>query len=176
MADPKHLCSFIVNIESRKTTRIFFMSEQATEVKKLLDEQDFGVLSTYSVDVEGFPFGSVTPYSLSDRYQPLIYINNIAQHTKNIDRDSRVALTILEKVSYGHGAKPQSHGRVTIMGKASGVPEAKTELFENYYQRFPEAEGFQQAHGFYLYQIEPVRLRYIGGFGKAFWLEPQDLA
>ena len=151
------------------------MSQEVIEVRKLLDDQDFGVLSTYSVEVEGFPFGSVTPYSLSDRYNPLIYISNIAQHTKNIDRDNRVALTILEKVSYGDNAKPQSHGRVTIMGKASRVPTEKTSLFQNYYKRFPEAKSYQQAHGFYLYQIEPVRIRYIGGFGKIFWLEPDAL-
>ena len=127
------------------------------------------------MEVVGFPFGSVTPYSLSDGYSPLICISNIAQHTKNIDQDNRVALTILEKVSYGENAKPQSHGRVTIMGKASRVPKEKTELFQNYYQRFPEAESFQEAYGFYLYQIEPVRMRYIGGFGKIFWSEPKDL-
>lgn len=152
------------------------MSQEVIEVQKLLDNQDFGVLSTYSVDVDGFPFGSVTPYSLSNCYNPLIYISNIAQHTKNIDQDNRVALTILEKASYGDNAKPQSHGRVTIMGKASRVPTQQTELFQNYYQRFPEAEGFQQTHGFYLYQIEPVRIRYIGGFGKIFWLDADALA
>jgi heme iron utilization protein len=154
------------------------VNSEAIAVKTLLDNQDFGVLSTYSVDVEGFPFGSVTAYALSNNYHPLIYISNIAQHTKNIARDNRVALTILENVTDVDSPNPQNHGRVTFIGKAIEVPEIEeeiSELHQKYYQRFSDGEIFQKAYGFYLFKIEPVRIRYIGGFGKIFWLEPSCL-
>ena len=60
-------------------------------------EENFGVLSTISVDVEGYPFGSVTPYCMDRMSRPIIYISPIAQHTKNIVADSRVSLTVIEK-------------------------------------------------------------------------------
>ncbi len=153
------------------------MSAEEIAVRTLLENQNFGVLSTYSVDVEGFPFGSVTPYSLSDTYNPLIYISNIAQHTKNILNDNRVALTILEPSQAAY-QNPQKHGRVTVMGKAMAVTdseESSSELLQKYFQRFPESESYKYAHGFQLFRIDPVRIRYIGGFGKIFWLEPNQL-
>ncbi|NJK41090.1 MAG: pyridoxamine 5'-phosphate oxidase [Acaryochloridaceae cyanobacterium SU_2_1] len=153
------------------------MNSEAQAVSQLLDNQSFGVLSTYSVDVEGFPFGSVTPYSLTETYHPLIFISNIAQHTKNILRDNRVSLTVLEHLQ-SPKADPQKHGRVSILGHATALPhdaERDKESYQRYFQRFPESEGYQNTHGFQLYEITPVRIRYIGGFGKIFWLEPQAL-
>lgn len=150
------------------------MSLEATAVRDLLDRQRYGVLSTYSVDVDGFPFGSVTPYGLTAAYHLLIYISDIAQHTKNIRQDNRVALTILEP-GQAAAEDPQAHGRVTVMGKASIVDDAEDDPFQRYFQRFPEAKSYKNAHGFNLFRIEPVRVRYIGGFGKIFWLEPELL-
>ncbi|PZD75396.1 hypothetical protein C1752_00407 [Acaryochloris thomasi RCC1774] len=151
------------------------MSSEANAVKKLIEQQNFGVLSTYSVAVEGFPFGSVTPYSLTDRYHPLIFISNLAQHTKNIANDSRVSITILENVQ-GGTQDPQKHGRASILGRAVPLDFARDEAkYQKYFQDFPESEGYQNTHGFQLYEIEPVRIRYIGGFGKIFWVEPEQL-
>lgn len=150
------------------------MNPEATAVRDLLEKQTYGVLSTYSVDVEGFPFGSVTPYGLTGTCSLLIYISDIAQHTKNIRQDNRVALTALEPVP-ATAEDPQAHGRVTVMGKASMVDDADEALFELYFQRFPDSRSYKNAHGFNLFRIEPVRIRYIGGFGKIFWLEPDQL-
>ena len=152
------------------------MSSEATAVIKLIDQQSFGILSTYSVDVEGFPFGSVTPYSLTDDKHPLILISNIAQHTKNIIKDNRVSLMVLENLQDGT-QDPQKHGRASILGRATPLDSQADEAkYENYYQQFPESRAYQNTHGFQLYEIKPVRIRYIGGFGKIFWLEPEQLA
>jgi len=153
------------------------MSSEATAVKKLIEQQSFGVLSTYSVDVEGFPFGSVTPYSLTENHHPLIFISNIAQHTKNITKDNRVSLIILENMQDG-SKDPQKHGRASILGRATPLETTGTEneeKYQRYFQRFPESESYKDTHGFQLYEINPVRIRFIGGFGKIFWLEPEQL-
>lgn len=153
------------------------MSSEAKAVKKLIEQQNFGVLSTYSVAVEGFPFGSVTPYSLTETYNPLIFISNLAQHTKNIAQDDRVSLTILENLQDGT-EDPQKHGRASILGRAIPLETTGAEneaKYQRYFQQFPEAEGYQNTHGFQLYEIKPVRVRFIGGFGKIFWVEPEQL-
>lgn len=153
------------------------MSSEAKAVKKLIEQQSFGVLSTYSVDVEGFPFGSVTPYSLTENHNPLIFISNIAQHTKNIIKDNRVSLIILENMQDG-SKDPQKHGRASILGRATPLETTGEEnegKYQRYFQRFPESESYKDTHGFQLYEITPVRIRFIGGFGKIFWLEPEQL-
>ncbi|NEQ96904.1 MAG: pyridoxamine 5'-phosphate oxidase [Cyanothece sp. SIO2G6] len=147
--------------------------------KTLLQQQSFGVLSTHSVDVAGFPFGSVTPYSLTLDYHPLIYISNIAQHTQNIIADSRVALTILaDTPPETPKTDPQTRPRITILGHAIPVlPDdpASDALHQIYFNQFPDAQAILSQLGFHLYHIQPVRLRYIGGFGKICWVEPEQL-
>ena len=48
----------------------------------LLASHTYGILSTHSLEVKGYPFGSLTPYCLDNQYRPVIPISNIAQHTK----------------------------------------------------------------------------------------------
>jgi hypothetical protein len=43
--------------------------------RTLMLEESFGVLSTISVDVPGYPFGSVTPYCLDRMNRPVVYIS-----------------------------------------------------------------------------------------------------
>ena len=67
--------------------------EKIQAARRLFLEQSFGVLSTISLDVAGYPFGSVTPFCADERCRPILYIAQIAQHTKNIsDADARVSL------------------------------------------------------------------------------------
>ena len=154
------------------------MSSEASNVIKLLEDRNFGVLSTYSLEVEGYPFGSVTPYGLSDAYCPLIYISDIAQHTKNISNDNRVSLTVLE-ARPDECQDPQKYGRVTVLGRAidlTGSGEILSNSLQRYFHRFPESKKYQNVHGFRLFKIDPVRIRYIGGFGQIFWMEPNQLS
>jgi putative heme iron utilization protein len=43
-----------------------------------------------------------------------------------------------------------------------------------YYRHFPWAEDYRETHGFAFFRLEPVRLRYIGGFGDIRWIEPEE--
>ncbi|HVQ65800.1 MAG TPA: pyridoxamine 5'-phosphate oxidase family protein, partial [Terriglobia bacterium] len=70
--------------------------QKAQAARRLFLKESFGVLSTHSLDMPGYPFGSVTPYCADERCRPIIYISSIAQHTKNILKDPHVSLTIVE--------------------------------------------------------------------------------
>ncbi|MGH9816446.1 MAG: heme iron utilization protein, partial [Candidatus Acidiferrales bacterium] len=54
------------------------------EARQLLLRDYQGVLSTLSVAVSGYPFGSLVPYCLDRQGRPIILISRIAQHSKNI--------------------------------------------------------------------------------------------
>ncbi len=144
--------------------------ERHRDARALLCAGTAGVLSTHSVEVGGYPFGSVVPYCLDRHGRPLLLISEIAQHTKNIDADPRVCLTIL-----AGGADVQASGRLSVLARAKRVGEGAAEAAERYTRRFPGSSGYHQAHDFFFARLDPVRLRWIGGFGDIRWIEPEDL-
>jgi hypothetical protein len=131
-----------------------------------------GVLSTLSVDVPGFPFGSVVPYCLDRQGRPVILISKIAQHTKNVLADNKVSLIISERDT----DDIQAHGRVTYIGYAHPVAEDDVDTPDRYYQYFPDATDYHKTHRFDLFYIELHRLRFIGGFGQIHWFDAQAYA
>ncbi len=188
--------------------------EAIRQARNLLYVQDFGILGTISVKLEGFPFGSVVPYCLDGNGRPVVLISTIAQHTKNIGQDSRCSLTIT-----AGGEDVQAHARLCLIGNMKKLPvgtedseklaetvelaesaeSAETvELAESaesgqtvgsmgspamthpaatrerYYRYFPESRKYNQAHDFSFYYLDPVSVRYIGGFGAIYWVEPEQ--
>ncbi|MGQ0656705.1 MAG: HugZ family pyridoxamine 5'-phosphate oxidase [Chromatiales bacterium] len=144
----------------------------SAEARTLLTAESAGVLSTLSVDVKGYPFGSVVPYCLDRQGRPVILISRIAQHHKNILVDPRVSLIVLER----GGGDVQVNGRLTCLADAARVPAAEVEeVAERYYRFFPQSTGYHKVHDFEFFRLEPVRFRYIGGFGRIHWIEPAKL-
>ncbi len=140
--------------------------------RRLLNSRSYGILSTHSKEVEGYPFGSVTPYVINREGNPVILISTLAQHTKNISANPKVALTVIEG---DKGGDIQAYGRVTIIGDAEIVPKDSPSA-KRYLRYYPGAKRYFEAHDFNFYHIKFVRGRFIGGFGKIFWLEQEDMA
>jgi len=146
------------------------MSEQAKrQARELLLREYRGVLSTQSKAMPGFPFGSVVPYCLDAQGWPLILISRIAQHTHNLKVDGKCSLLVAER-----GADDvQAVGRLTLLAEARMLDEAAdiAAAAERYYRYFPESRGYHDAHDFDFWRLQPVRWRYIGGFGAIHWLD-----
>jgi hypothetical protein len=145
--------------------------DKTYHARALLHTQRHGGLATLSVEVPGYPFGSITPYALDSEGAPLILISTIAQHTKNILADSRVSLTVHDTTA----PDPQEGARLTWIGDAAVVPEQETAAHARYRAYFPHTADYSQTHDFALYRIHLKRARFIGGFGRIYWLEPQEL-
>lgn len=143
------------------------MSEQGDEARRFTRGQTSGVLSTISKRLEGFPFGSVSPFILDHAGRPVILISEIAEHTKNIDADPRVSIIVQP-----YSTDMQVTGRITIIGRAQRLDD-KDRLGPRYLRYFPQAESYFVMHDFHFYSIEPVRIRWIGGFGRIFWVDPE---
>jgi len=138
------------------------------EARSLLLHKHHGILSTISVEIPGYPFGSVVPYCLDFQGNPVILISTIAQHTKNIRANSKVSLTITEEEI----GNVQAKGRLTIVANAIPIEKEIEEIGERYYQYYPESKDYHQTHDFSFYRLELVRARFIGGFGKIHWIQP----
>src|SRR5215467_10946377 len=147
------------------------MSDQARTARTLLKRQSVGVLSTHSVDVEGYPFGSIAPYVLNYDGEPTMLISDIAQHTRNIKRNNKVSLTIFDQCA----DDPQAGSRLTWIGNAESVDPSDTKIRYRYLRYFPSAEAYFETHDFSLYRIHLRKARFIGGFGEIYWIEQEAM-
>lgn len=145
------------------------MSEKAAQhAREMLLKEYQGVLSTHSKAMPGFPFGSVVPYCLDGEGRPLILISRIAQHTHNLQKDAKCSLLVGER-----GADDvQAAGRLTVLAEASPLQDEAqvAEAAGQYYRYFPQARDYHLTHDFDFWVLEPVRSRYIGGFGEIHWI------
>jgi putative heme iron utilization protein len=147
--------------------------DRAAPARALIQEEQHGVLCTISLRVAGWPFGSVTPYAMTSQGEPTILISEIAEHTKNLRADPRVSLFIQES-AFLHDT--QSGRRITLMGQATPVESADVpDARSRYLARFPNAEQYFSVHDFTLFKISTVHVRFIGGFGEIYWLEPNEV-
>ena len=145
--------------------------ERIYAARSLFLQESFGVLSTISLDLPGYPFGSVTPYCADEQCRPIIYISYIAQHTRNVLADPRVSLTVIDR---NGGSDVQAEGRVTLIGDARTVSDDETRVRERYFRHFPSARQYEGDHDFAFFRMDLVRVRFIGGFGQIYWVEPAD--
>src|SRR5436309_15038380 len=145
--------------------------KENNEARRLFLQQSFGVLSTISLDVPGYPFGSITPYCADRQCRPVIYISRIAQHTQNILADSRVSLTVLENADSGD---VQARGRLTCIANARPLSKDEEDVSERYFRYVPQARDYAWTHDFEFFRLELVRVRFIGGFGRIYWIEPDE--
>ncbi|MFP5463602.1 MAG: DUF2470 domain-containing protein, partial [Gammaproteobacteria bacterium] len=73
-------------------------------------------------------------------------------------------------------ADPQAGPRLTCIAEAHALSaDATGAVAERYYRFFPAARAYAGTHDFSFYALRPVRLRYIGGFGKIGWIEPHEI-
>ena len=141
------------------------MQDIAFQAKQLSRTHHSGVLGTHSTSMPGYPFGSVVPYLLTPAGDAIIYISDIALHTRNIKANDKVSLTIFDAGE----DDSQANGRVTIMGSAELAKQ--NDVKAQYFRLFPQAKKYEQTHDFNFYAIRTERVRFIGGFGKIHWVD-----
>jgi len=144
----------------------------AAKARALFRRVDAGVLSTHSHEMTGFPFGSLAPYALTLEGRPLIYVSQLAEHTRNLAADPHCCLTVVEPPN---GGDRQAVGRASLLGEAQRLPDAeRAAAAARFFALFPEQRAYEDFHDFGFWRIEPVRVRWIGGFGEIHWIERDD--
>lgn len=137
------------------------------EARNLLRRKEKAILSTHSASREGYPFGSMTTYMSDLQGHCIIYVSDLAQHTKNILNNPKISIIISEDNEKDINAG----ARLTILGDAEVVAENElAEISEQFWARFPESRKYQNTHDFKFYRIRSRHVRYIGGFGQIYWL------
>jgi len=143
----------------------------ARHARRLMQQVTQGVLSTHSLEVEGYPFGSVVPFVTDASGQAVLLLSDIAQHTANIHANARVSLTLVEPAD-----DAQAAGRLTILGDVERITDPQSSgIAQRYLRRFPAAARYHETHDFAYYRLRVVKARYIGGFGRIHWVSAEDL-
>ena len=130
-----------------------------------------GTLCTLAKDPAGFPYGSFVTFAM-DGPNPIFFISNLAEHTKNLREDPRASLLVAES----GGSDPLANGRVTLLGKGRLVEqgEERDTIKDAYLTAHPNAEYYIDYSDFGFWKIDVESVRYIGGYGRMSWVETGD--
>ncbi len=145
------------------------MSEGAA-ARRYLRQHSAGVLSTLSVRLGGYPFGSVTPFVTDHSARPVILVSRLAEHSRNLAADPRASLLV-----HDPAADAQSAPRLTLVADAVAASEA-ADLAARYLRYFPDAQRLVALGDFSFYVLEPVFVRHILGFGAIRSIAPTSFA
>lgn len=141
------------------------------EARRYLRRHHHGVLSTISKKLDGYPFGSVVPCVLDHAARPAIFISRLAEHTRNIEANPRVSLLV-----HDASTNVQAAARLTLIGNATRVTDDLAALQARYLSYFSDAKRLVALGDFAFYRIEPLTLRFIGGFGAIQWISAGSYA
>lgn len=163
--------------------------DPAADVRRWLLEAKSATLCTLSAKggLEGWPFGSIVPFALTARGEPVVLIARIAAHTANLRKDARASLFVHEPHREGD---PQAGWRATLLGRMEKLVPASeaarelmpyeratpddelAEIHARYRERVPASDGYLETHGFDFWRLSGLeKVRYIAGFGSITWLE-----
>jgi len=147
----------------------------AERCRTLVASETRGALSTIATQPEGYPYGSVASYGLDGRGNPLLFVSTMAEHTQNALRDPRASLLVTEPVP--DAADPLASGRVTLMGEMHAVEPSDRDLTRARYLDANPAAGYYIDFGdFDFYRINVQSIRYVGGYGRMSWVDPEEYA
>ena len=145
-------------------------STHAEQARTLTEKMSTATLCTISERSDGCPYGSFVTYAIHDG-EPIFLISILAEHTKNLEAESRASLMVSES---GEG-NPLALGRVTLLGKCEKLSkDDDPSLKEVYLRRHPNASFYIDFEDFSFYKLKISEARYIGGFGRMSWVDGPD--
>jgi heme iron utilization protein len=149
----------------------------AVQARTLLDEQSAGFLSTLSrpdangAIPTGTPFGSLVSVLAADDGSLWILISAMAEHTGNLDADPRASVLVSQTAP--PEVDPLALSRLTLIG-AARRERPTSSIRIAYLERHPGASRYVDFPDFGWFRLEPLGVRYVGGFGRMSWISIDD--
>jgi hypothetical protein len=145
----------------------------AERCRTLVLSAQSATLSTIAREPAGFPYGSLVTVAFDDRGRPLFLLSTLAEHTGNLAACADASALVTEPLG-GHD-EPLALGRVTILGRCEAVAGAEKDAVRStFLAHQPRASYYADFGDFAFYRLEPVALRYVGGFGRMSWVAAED--
>jgi|SRR5579871_1106773 len=137
-------------------------------VRRLARTADRGALATTLAD--GRPYASLVLLAWDLDGAPLLLLSDLAEHSRNLARDPRLALLIDGTTGL---ADPLAGPRASLIGKAGPIGDER--LLARFLARHPSAETYARFADFKLYRVALERAHFVAGFGRIRWIEAKHL-
>ncbi len=140
------------------------------KVRALMRASDRVALATAAASEAGRPHASLAIVACAADASPILLLSALAEHTRNIARDARVAL--LYDGTLGQD-DPLAGTRATVVGRA--IPSARAEDRSRFLARHPGARGYADFTDFSVFRIAVDRAHLVAGFGQICWLDAAEV-
>lgn len=132
---------------------------------QLVETSKTAALGTMQKDA---PFISLVPYAVDKKGNPIIYVSELAVHTKNLQKSPNCSLM----ASKENKEDVFNSQRITFMGKMEKVPAKEIEEVKKaYLAKYPDQEYLLELEDFAFYRMKITKIYYVGGFADIHWIE-----
>ena len=141
----------------------------AERARTLVARIPTGTLCTLALEPQGYPYGSFVTVAFEGG-NPVFLISALAEHTKNLEQDSRASLLVAES-----GADdPLANGRVTMLGPCTRIEGDGGRARAAFLNVHPNAAYYADFRDFAFWTLRVAAIRYIGGYGRMSWITKDD--
>jgi len=134
------------------------------EARKILRGVRSGSLATKDRET-GTPYVSFCAMGHDFEGRPLFLFSDLADHTQNLMKDGNASF-LCEQAS--HLSNPQAGPRITLVGTIAKTSEA--DVASLFLQAHPSSRMYANFEDFNFYSLNVEKVHYVGGFGRAVWL------
>ncbi len=119
---------------------------------------------------DGAPYASLVLLALDLDASPLMLLSDLAEHSRNIARDSRISLLIDGTAGLDD---PLTGSRASLTGNVAPIEDER--LMARFVNRHPSAAAYAGFGDFRLYRMDLARAHLIAGFGRIRWIEGGEI-
>ena len=141
----------------------------AERARTLVAQISTGTLCTLAIEPEGYPYGSFVTVAFENE-DPVFLISELAEHTKNLERDPRASLLVAE----ASPADPLANGRVTMLGPCTRVDADGGGARAAFFAVHPNSRYYAYFRDFAFWRLRVNAVRYIGGYGRMSWISKAE--
>jgi putative heme iron utilization protein len=114
----------------------------------------------------GDPYVSLAMVAVDHDAAPLLYLSDLADHTRNLKVDPRVSLLF---DGTGSSTVPLAGERATVQGRIERTTDPR--LLARYVAHHPDAAAYIGFRDFNLYRVAVDRAHLVAGFGRIHWVD-----
>lgn len=141
--------------------------DPGAEARRLVRGRGHAALAT---SLDGRPYVSLVAVACNGDATPLLLLSDLAQHTKNLAADPRVALLYADSDG---DADPLAGGRVSLLARAERCEDPVAAA--RFAARHPTSRNYAGFADFHLYRVVPESAHLVAGFGRIRWIAGEDL-
>jgi hypothetical protein len=127
-------------------------------------------------DPSGFPYASLVTVAFDPRGRPLMFLSDLAEHTQNLKAHAEASVLVTDPLD-AH-PEPLAASRLTLIGPCAKLTDEaeRAAARETFLTKHASARYYIEFKDFAFYRLDPIALRYVGGFGRMSWVTCDDYA